>query len=134
MKYSYSNVPEQIVNIRVLENLLDPLIVVVIHMNLHFILYYMKLFDFILEETSCLISCLKFVCPSSWRLHFIQSEFRGQLPQPYGSGPLATQTIPANMNDQNLEETSRYVRNFSGSGRGRSSCRDLNWLLCFPCR
>uniref|UniRef100_A0A3P9HZX3 Mannosyltransferase n=1 Tax=Oryzias latipes TaxID=8090 RepID=A0A3P9HZX3_ORYLA len=50
-----------------------------------------------------------FLLPHNWRLHFIQSEFRGQLPQPYGSGPLATQTIPANMNDQNLEETSRYV-------------------------
>lgn len=46
---------------------------------------------------------------SSWQLHFIQSEFKGQLPQPYASGPLATQIIPANMNDQNLEEPSRYV-------------------------
>lgn len=44
-----------------------------------------------------------------WQLHFIQSEFKGQLPQPYASGPQATQTIPANMNDQNLEEPSRYV-------------------------
>lgn len=46
---------------------------------------------------------------SSWQLHFIQSEFRGQLPQPYAAGPLATQVIPAHMNDQNLEEPTRYV-------------------------
>lgn len=46
---------------------------------------------------------------SSWQLHFIQSDFKGQLPQQYASGPLATQIIPANMNDQNLEEPSRYV-------------------------
>lgn len=45
----------------------------------------------------------------SWQLHYIQSEFKGQLPQPYASGPQATQIIPANMNDQNLEEPSRYV-------------------------
>lgn len=46
---------------------------------------------------------------SSWQLHFIQSEFRGQLPQPFGPGPLSTQIIPTHMNDQNLEEPSRYV-------------------------
>jgi hypothetical protein len=46
---------------------------------------------------------------SSWQLQFIQSEFKGQLPQPYAAGPTATQTIPANMNDQNLEEPTRYV-------------------------
>lgn len=46
---------------------------------------------------------------SSWQLQFIQSEFKGQLPQPYASGPLATQMIPAHMNDQNLEEPTRYV-------------------------
>lgn len=46
---------------------------------------------------------------SSWQLHFIQSEFKGQLPQPYASGPLPTQIIPAHMNDQNLEEPTRYV-------------------------
>lgn len=45
----------------------------------------------------------------SWQLQFIQSEFRGQLPKPFSQGPLATQTIPSNMNDQNLEEPSRYV-------------------------
>uniref|UniRef100_A0A4W6D5I1 Mannosyltransferase n=1 Tax=Lates calcarifer TaxID=8187 RepID=A0A4W6D5I1_LATCA len=50
-----------------------------------------------------------FLLPHNWQLHFIQSEFKGQLPQPYASGPLATQMIPANMNDQNLEEPTRYV-------------------------
>lgn len=50
-----------------------------------------------------------FLLPHNWQLHFIQSEFKGQLPQLYASGPLATQIIPANMNDQNLEEPSRYV-------------------------
>lgn len=50
-----------------------------------------------------------FLLPNNWQLQFIQSEFRGQLPQPYADGPLATQTIPAHMNDQNLEEPTRYV-------------------------
>uniref|UniRef100_A0A8C6SAZ7 Mannosyltransferase n=1 Tax=Neogobius melanostomus TaxID=47308 RepID=A0A8C6SAZ7_9GOBI len=50
-----------------------------------------------------------FLLPNNWQLHFIQSEFKGQLPQPYSPGPSATQMIPANMNDQNLEEPSRYV-------------------------
>jgi len=46
---------------------------------------------------------------SSWHLQFIQSEFRGQLPKPYAMGPDATWILPSDMNDQNLEETSRYV-------------------------
>uniref|UniRef100_A0A8C4EK83 Mannosyltransferase n=1 Tax=Dicentrarchus labrax TaxID=13489 RepID=A0A8C4EK83_DICLA len=50
-----------------------------------------------------------FLLPHNWQLHFIQSEFKGQLPQPYASGPLATQIIPAHMNDQNLEEPTRYT-------------------------
>uniref|UniRef100_A0A3B3S9D3 Mannosyltransferase n=1 Tax=Paramormyrops kingsleyae TaxID=1676925 RepID=A0A3B3S9D3_9TELE len=50
-----------------------------------------------------------FLLPNNWQLQFIQSEFRGQLPKPFSQGPLATQTIPSNMNDQNLEESSRYV-------------------------
>ncbi|KAE8287527.1 Alpha-1,2-mannosyltransferase ALG9 [Larimichthys crocea] len=50
-----------------------------------------------------------FLLPHNWQLHFIQSEFKGQLPQPYASGPLATQIIPDHMNDQNLEEPTRYV-------------------------
>ncbi|KAG9351484.1 hypothetical protein JZ751_022734 [Albula glossodonta] len=50
-----------------------------------------------------------FLLPKNWQLQFIQSEFRGQLPKPYAPGPLATQTLPNHMNDQNLEEPSRYV-------------------------
>lgn len=42
-------------------------------------------------------------------MQFIQSEFRGQLPKPFSSEPWATRLIPTDMNDQNLEETSRYV-------------------------
>ncbi|KAL7838557.1 hypothetical protein AOLI_G00269610 [Acnodon oligacanthus] len=50
-----------------------------------------------------------FLLPNNWQLQFIQSEFRGQLPKPYASGPDATQMLPTDMNDQNLEEPSRYV-------------------------
>ncbi|XP_063060027.1 alpha-1,2-mannosyltransferase ALG9 isoform X1 [Engraulis encrasicolus] len=50
-----------------------------------------------------------FLLPKDWQLQFIQSEFRGQLPKPYSSEPWATSEIPEDMNDQNLEETSRYV-------------------------
>ncbi|XP_054159813.1 alpha-1,2-mannosyltransferase ALG9-like isoform X2 [Oppia nitens] len=42
-----------------------------------------------------------------WKLQFIQSEFRGQLPQPYNGG---TRVIPSNMNDLNREELSRYIQ------------------------
>ncbi|XP_066515084.1 alpha-1,2-mannosyltransferase ALG9-like isoform X2 [Hoplias malabaricus] len=50
-----------------------------------------------------------FLLPNNWQLQFIQSEFRGQLPKPYASGPDATQLLPTDMNDQNLEEPSRYL-------------------------
>ncbi|XP_016346030.1 alpha-1,2-mannosyltransferase ALG9-like isoform X2 [Sinocyclocheilus anshuiensis] len=50
-----------------------------------------------------------FLLPNNWHLQFIQSEFRGQLPKPYAMGPDATWIIPSDMNDQNLEEPSRYV-------------------------
>ncbi|XP_056314550.1 alpha-1,2-mannosyltransferase ALG9 [Danio aesculapii] len=50
-----------------------------------------------------------FFLPNNWHLQFIQSEFRGQLPKPYAMGSDATWIIPSDMNDQNLEETSRYV-------------------------
>ncbi|KAA0716457.1 Alpha-1,2-mannosyltransferase ALG9 [Triplophysa tibetana] len=50
-----------------------------------------------------------FLLPNNWHLQFIQSEFRGQLPKPYASGPDATWILPADMNDENLEEPSRYV-------------------------
>ncbi|XP_053308593.1 alpha-1,2-mannosyltransferase ALG9 isoform X2 [Spea bombifrons] len=50
-----------------------------------------------------------FLLPDHWQLQFIQSEFRGQLPKPFAKGQRATRIIPKDMNDQNLEETSRYV-------------------------
>ncbi|XP_028838858.1 alpha-1,2-mannosyltransferase ALG9 isoform X2 [Denticeps clupeoides] len=50
-----------------------------------------------------------FLLPNNWQLQFIQSEFRGQLPKPFSTHPWATRLIPGDMNDQNLEETSRYV-------------------------
>ncbi|XP_045751022.1 alpha-1,2-mannosyltransferase ALG9 isoform X2 [Mirounga angustirostris] len=45
----------------------------------------------------------------SWQLQFIPSEFRGQLPKPFAEGPLATRIVPTDVNDQNLEEPSRYI-------------------------
>ncbi|XP_074972539.1 alpha-1,2-mannosyltransferase ALG9 isoform X2 [Phalacrocorax aristotelis] len=50
-----------------------------------------------------------FLLPDNWQLQFILSEFRGQLPKPFAKGPMATRIIPADMNDQNKEEPSRYV-------------------------
>ncbi|XP_041098213.1 alpha-1,2-mannosyltransferase ALG9 isoform X2 [Polyodon spathula] len=50
-----------------------------------------------------------FLLPDDWQLQFIQSEFRGQLPKPFSKGGFATQIIPTHMNDQNLEEPSRYM-------------------------
>ena len=51
----------------------------------------------------CMFSCF------SWHLQFLRSEFKGQLPKPYSSEPLATRIIPKDMNDMNKEEMSRYV-------------------------
>uniref|UniRef100_A0A2K6ET19 Mannosyltransferase n=1 Tax=Propithecus coquereli TaxID=379532 RepID=A0A2K6ET19_PROCO len=50
-----------------------------------------------------------FLLPDNWQLQFIPSEFRGQLPKPFAEGPLATRIVPTHMNDQNLEEPSRYI-------------------------
>ncbi|EMP35143.1 Alpha-1,2-mannosyltransferase ALG9 [Chelonia mydas] len=50
-----------------------------------------------------------FLLPDNWQLQFIPSEFRGQLPKPFAKGPVATRIIPADMNDQNREEPTRYV-------------------------
>nr|XP_040141128.1 alpha-1,2-mannosyltransferase ALG9 isoform X5 [Ictidomys tridecemlineatus] len=50
-----------------------------------------------------------FLLPENWQLQFIPSEFRGQLPKPFAEGPLATRVVPTDMNDQNLEEPSRYT-------------------------
>lgn len=51
-----------------------------------------------------------FYLPSKkWKLRFIRSQFKGQLPKPYSSFPNATSIIPEDMNDMNREEPSRYV-------------------------
>ncbi|KAG8569358.1 hypothetical protein GDO81_014383 [Engystomops pustulosus] len=50
-----------------------------------------------------------FLLPDNWQLQFIESEFRGQLPKPYAKGRQATRIVPKDMNDQNREETSRYL-------------------------
>lgn len=65
---------------------------------------------------------------SSWQLHFIQSEFKGQLPQPFASGPLPTQIIPAHMNDQNLEEPTRYVSHRHTALSVAALNSDLIWI------
>ncbi|XP_023236318.1 alpha-1,2-mannosyltransferase ALG9-like isoform X3 [Centruroides sculpturatus] len=49
-----------------------------------------------------------FFLPSNWRLQFLQSDFRGQLPKLYSNETAATRIIPKDMNDENREETSRY--------------------------
>lgn len=43
-----------------------------------------------------------------WKLRFIRSEFKGQLPKPYSLQGNATSIVPENMNDMNREEPSRY--------------------------
>ena len=51
-----------------------------------------------------------FYLPSpKWKLQFVRSEFKGQLPKPYSQFPNATTIIPEDMNDMNREEPSRYV-------------------------
>ncbi|KAG8183188.1 hypothetical protein JTE90_016976 [Oedothorax gibbosus] len=50
-----------------------------------------------------------FFLPDNWNLKFLKSEFKGQLPKPFEDSPNATRIIPTEMNDQNLEERSRYV-------------------------
>ncbi|XP_066915895.1 alpha-1,2-mannosyltransferase ALG9-like [Clytia hemisphaerica] len=50
-----------------------------------------------------------FFLPENWELHFVKSQFAGQLPQPYQQGADATKIIPRNMNDMNKEEFSRYI-------------------------
>jgi len=50
-----------------------------------------------------------FFLPINWKLLYLQSEFRGQLPRSFDPPPNGTWTIPSHMNDLNLEETSRYA-------------------------
>ena len=52
-----------------------------------------------------------FLLPSPrWRLRFVLSEFRAQLPQPFvAPPPEGTRVVPAHFNDLNREEPSQYV-------------------------
>lgn len=47
--------------------------------------------------------------PHRWKLRFIESDFKGQLPKEYSPHRNATWVIPEHMNDMNREEPSRYV-------------------------
>ena len=52
-----------------------------------------------------------FFLPSDqWKLRFIKSDFRGQLPKPFeAEPPEGTRMVPKGFNDMNKEEPSRYV-------------------------
>jgi len=53
-----------------------------------------------------------FLPSSAWRVGLLQSEFRGQLPKYYPTvdhGQLSTRISSPDFNDQNREETSRYI-------------------------
>jgi len=50
-----------------------------------------------------------FLPNSNITLQFLKSDFTGQLPKYFEEGPNATWIIPTDMNDENLEEPSRYV-------------------------
>lgn len=50
-----------------------------------------------------------FFLPNNWKLLYLKSDFAGQLPLPFDPSPNGTRTIPANMNDLNREEPSRYA-------------------------
>ncbi|KAJ8683636.1 hypothetical protein QAD02_019428 [Eretmocerus hayati] len=50
-----------------------------------------------------------FFFPSNnWKLQYLRSEFKGQLPQPFADHENATSIIQPHFNDMNAEETSRY--------------------------
>ena len=52
-----------------------------------------------------------FLPAKKWNVKFLQSEFKGQLPQPFLTDhELATAIERPNFNDLNLEEVSRYVK------------------------
>lgn len=46
----------------------------------------------------------------SWKLQYLRSEFKGQLPQPFLVHENATSIIQPYFNDMNREEPTRYVR------------------------
>ena len=52
-----------------------------------------------------------FFLPENWRVKFVKSEFKGQLPQMYAANTEdATKLERGNFNDMNKEETDRYVK------------------------
>ncbi|KRX52756.1 Alpha-1,2-mannosyltransferase ALG9 [Trichinella sp. T9] len=55
---------------------------------------------------------LSFYLPANVQLHFLKSEFSGQLPKPFVLEPLPARTrlLPTDMHDDNREELSRYVQ------------------------
>ena len=60
-----------------------------------------------------------------WKLQFVKSGFRGQLPKPYSNHKNATWSILEYMNDMNKEEPSRYV-----SLSLKFTCTvSIDWLL-----
>ena len=80
------------------------------------------------RRAPCVFLILLICVSDSWQLQFIPSEFRGQLPKPFAEGPLATRIVPTDMNDQNLEEPSRYVRAlFPFYYFGKSSTLHICW-------
>ncbi len=62
-----------------------------------------------INSSSALPIPLPLLLYRSWKLLYLKSEFVGQLPRPFDPSPNGTRTIPANMNDLNREEPSRYV-------------------------
>ena len=50
-----------------------------------------------------------FLPGARWKLRFLRSGFKGQLPKPYLEGSNGTLVVPTDMNDMNREEPSRYV-------------------------
>jgi len=50
----------------------------------------------------------------SWKLQYLKSEFKGQLPQAFLDHENATSITQAHFNDLNKEETSRYVNILCG--------------------
>jgi len=48
-----------------------------------------------------------------WKLRFLKSGFKGQLPKHYLESANGSWVEPTDMNDRNKEEPSRYVRIFS---------------------
>ncbi len=69
-----------------------------------------------------------FFLPSAkWQVGLLRSEFRGLLPKPYARGPNATALVPADMNDRNREEISRYARALSARTHPRTTEHRL-WM------